>query len=278
MLKTFVIETPGREASLLLRNKLAEWNLDTTYIEGVVGSELSSTKIDGLVNLELLRHRIGYEPPLSLVGCGLSHRKVYRSIMEMGTEWALVLESDSKPVEDPSCLVETLKQEKFRNAPCVIQLFSRGERLVNRKVIARVFSGEVERARIYRFLYPPRQAAAYMINRLAAIKALDETVLSGPPDWPSWSASVEFFAVYPWFFSETNEGSTIPTVYRGNRQNTIEKFRVLSGHDFFRSGRLYNTRLDYFRLKVKPIFLRSIWKILGKRKLNRNGDAPWVIF
>lgn len=277
MLPTFVIETPGRQASLDLKVKLQQWHLETMFVEGVVGSDLSDEQINGSVDLELFRHRIGYVPPKSLIGCGLSHIKVYQLILQMNLDWALILESDCIPVLDPSCMTSIFSKAEFKDLPCIFQLFSRGERVVKSEVISKIQSREKVEVGIYEYLYPPRQTAAYIVNRHAVLEALKSPKLDGPPDWPSWSTRVKFFAVYPWFFIETNERSTIPSFYRGKLENTLEKLSVLSGIDFVKNGKLYKPVSYYFRLKVKPMFLRALWKVLGKKTLSNSEDAPWVI-
>lgn len=273
----FVIETPGRLASSELIHFFQSSEVPYTRIQGVVGEHLGESEIEDQIDLPLFWHRIGYRPPKSLIGCGLSHKVIYEIAREMNLDWTLVCEADARPrFSSENLRSMVVKMTEDVDAPTVLQLFSRGERLVRKKPV-KLIVGEEGDLGLYDFLYPPRQTVSYLINKKAILIANSEQKLTGPPDWPSWSIGICYIGVYPWLFFETGEQSSIPVPSANRRDLRVRSLSVLSGLDFMIHGQKYPSLKAWIFLVYRPAILRLVWRLLGEKKLTSSLDSPWVL-
>jgi hypothetical protein len=188
-----------------LRFPLKQLGFDLFHLEAVHGGSLG---LDAYAQLDIdgITLRTGRAPSPGMLGCALSHRGVYRALLESGQGWGLVLEDDALPTTDATLGPEGVQAllGSMPPGPVVLQLYTRGARFVGRKSRYQAVAGRW----LFRFKFPPGQTAAYLINREAAALLLSRPI-DGPADWPNASAKVSFFGIFPWLFTESGRPSTI---------------------------------------------------------------------
>ena len=117
IMKTYIVNLPrcrDRRESIL--KECARFDLEAEIFPGVDGRELSETELRGLV-FDPERNQLSR----SEIGCALSHRGIYRDMMEKNIPIALVLEDDSVFNQDPKPLLDELERQPTR-APEVFLL------------------------------------------------------------------------------------------------------------------------------------------------------------
>lgn len=160
--------------------------INYAFISAVNGREMSEEERQAAFDYNRSFRRYGREIGPGEVGCALSHRKCYQSLLDSDNQYALVLEDDITIVGDISVLkekyvTETLNTEK----PTII--FLSGD-------YWRLNSGNLVR------VYDANGAYAYLINKAAARVILS----SGKPfsvadDWRVVKKlGVRYYAVYPY--------------------------------------------------------------------------------
>lgn len=149
--------------------------------------------------------RLGYQISGPLLGCALSHKAIYSKELEIEDEWFLILEEDVRIQPNFRNSVLKVISGLPTNRAIVCQLFTRGERFIEKKSILEISNGRF----LYKFACIPGQTAAYLINRAALKKANLEDKLIGPPDWPNWSHDVTFYGTYPFLVTESELETTI---------------------------------------------------------------------
>ena len=272
MLPIYIITMPNSNRNPELINALSELNLKFQIQDAIVGRSLTSEQIIGNVNLQGCDARLGYRISDSLIGCGLSHREVYRKLLENGNEWALILEEDVNIIE-LNFLEINHALETCRSVPTIIQLFTRSSRLMDSNSIIKIGSG----SRIV-FNFKPRVvgsgASAYVINHLAAQKALSENKLDGAPDWPKWAQGTCQKGIYPWMVYETEVGSTITPLFISRWQNIRRRLMQFTGVHYVIFHQEYPSARAYLKEEILPYLLFLKWRIRGSRYYLNDKDGP----
>lgn len=223
-----VIVMPGRlDVSPTLRH-LAELGIAASAHPAVVGRTLPDEVREQALDGRAVHLQLGYLPTAPMIGCWMSHRQCY-SLLAWDLhefDFLLILEDDVVVSSDFS-LDPALLRVLDTTRPAILHLFTRGIALAAPSSQLKVGSRT-----LFRYVIPPGQTAAYIINRAAAIRALESTAMDGPADWPTWSADVEFWGVFPWPVQESDVPSTIGVVEGGRFGSWIRVASVLSGWAF----------------------------------------------
>lgn len=152
----------------------------------------SPTDLAGRVDQRLARRVYGRSLTPAEVGCALSHRGAWQSIVESGSPWGLVLEDDAvvdHRLPDALRTIGTLDP----SAPWLVALHSTswpGHPLV--------LAGPVDASGLYRLRFTWSGACAYAVSAAAA-----RVLLAGPEqvgmvaDWPPEAARCRLAAFLP---------------------------------------------------------------------------------
>ena len=271
----YLIRMPNSHRNPGLINTLNELNLKFEIQEAIVGQSLTPEQIIDNVNIRGCDARLGYRISKSLIGSGLSHREVYKKLLQNGDEWALIIEEDVIIVDlNFRELSEALELSK--STATIIQLFTRATRLMDHK--SKILIGN--RGRIL-FDFKPRVvgsgAPAYVINRLAVQKALSEPQLNGAPDWPNWAQNVSQRGIYPWMVYETEIGSTMPPLLKSRWNNFRRRLLQFIGVHYWIFHREYPSLMAYFKEEIRPYLLYLYWKLRGSRHYLNDYDGPQTL-
>jgi len=259
----YIIKMPGSTRNPRLIQSLDKLGLEYKIQEAVVGASLRSTEINDLVDLKSCFARLGYNMSKNLIGCGLSHKKIFLEAFNSKHEWILVFEEDAQLVN-----FEIVEIEKALilsgDAPTVIQLFTRAARLIDKNSLIEL--GDNNRML---FDFAPRLigfgASAYLMNREAINIALKEYKLDGPPDWPSWATEVRFRGIYPWMINENNEGSTIPDNQINTGRYLLRRLMQITGVHFLIYRNQYKNPKSYLNEEIKPYIYYLKWRVKGSK-------------
>lgn len=260
----FLIEMRGTKRSNTIKMQLQKLKINFEIESAIEGKKLTSSELESHVDLEACKVRLGYPISRELIGSGLSHRRIYAKALERNLDWILVLEEDVKIVNLDffiSELPNILKNEDLKKRPTLIQLFSRGTRIVSSKNWK-----SVGNSNLVKFL--PRLAGsgapAYLINREALNFFKSSQNLDGVPDWPPWMVNVEKFAIFPWPFYESGLNSTVPQNWTGRHTYIFRKIRILTFIYFIQHVRVYRSIINFLREEWIPLMVFLAWKILGQ--------------
>lgn len=274
MIPIYVITLAHSKRFGKISRDLYEQGLDFEKILAVDGKKISENELDANFNERSSFARLGYIMSPPLIGCGLSHKIAYQKGIKEIKDWLLILEEDVRLCRDFKNLLEDLLMQLDSQTPTICQLFTRGERFVEKKTLIKVQSERY----LFRFATPPGQTAGYLINKEALIRATKEDRLSGPPDWPNWSHDIAFVGTYPFLISESEEGTSIGSPALSRKMYWRRNLSKLMGWHFIRNINCYPNINSYYALEIKPIFLRALWKLKGKPTFPA-GDATglWII-
>ncbi len=261
--------------NLDLFSSLADLGLAFEIQDALSGKSLSTEEIRRSVNVRGCTARLGFRIDPSLIGCGLSHREVYKKILASSYKWALVLEEDAVLKDfDTDQIFEIIKL--CESSPTIVQLFSRGSRLMKLKS-RKSLSGS---NRII-FDFMPRiigsGAAGYLINLSAAKIALDVKKLNGAPDWPEWAKQIRYRGVYPWMIYESADGSTIPTTSVSRSRYILRRIAQMSGLHYIFYRKEYSGLKSYLNEEIIPYLLFTLWRLRGSKFYSSDVGGPQVL-
>lgn len=160
--------------------------LDLEFVKAIDGRSLSDEALHTRFDFKKSRALYGKTMNAGEVGCVLSHRKVYQTLLDSEDPYALVLEDDISVVRDLNLLdLEAIDKIANSDRPRSI-LLSGDYSYFKRKPVVRV--------------YAANGAYAYIINREAAKRILS---INAPcnlaDDWKFYKRKgVKLFAVYPY--------------------------------------------------------------------------------
>ena len=273
-ISVFVIALQDSTRFPFLESDLKRERLVFTKVNAVNGKLLGEDEISKLVNLGICKSRLGYAISRPLIGCALSHRKVYELSLRQSSEWTLIFEEDVRLKHGFAHSLLKLNLENLDKHPVVIQLFTRGERFISRKEQRKLENGST----IFEFSTIPGQAAAYLINRRAVELALKSVKIDGPSDWPNWASSVKFFGVFPFLVSESGEGTTIGSKSVSKFRYRLRVIAVLTGIHLITNRWRYDSTSSYWKLIAKPLAARILWQIKGRKTYPRDEKTGlWVL-
>jgi len=273
-LPIYVIALDDSSRFTKLSTDLLIAELDFQKVTAINGKNLSESQVNDLANLESCKSRIGTDITKSQIACAMSHRNVYELFEKSNLEWALVLEEDVRLGVDFNHRLQNLLNDLNFRGPSVIQLFTRGERFVSQRRVQKFDSVQ----NVFKFASTPGQTAAYLINHDAAKKALADPKIDGPADWPNWSASVNFYCVYPFLVSENGSETTIQTGMSSTFQFRVRIFLIITGLHYLRYKKSYSSSSAYFSLVMRPILRRLQWRVTGRRTYPSNdASGLWLV-
>ncbi len=159
--------------------------LDVEFIEGVDGRQLSDGERRSRFDYKKCVELIGREPNNGELGCTLSHRRCYETLLDSDRDYALILEDDITFMRSPEELVKlSLDSILISETPRVIML-SGDYWFWNRGKIVSV--------------YDCNGAYAYIINRAAAKLMLSHEACCLADQWSLYKTyGLDFKAVYPY--------------------------------------------------------------------------------
>ena len=270
----YIIEMSGSKRAEGIKSQLNSLNLRFEIQEAVNGKDLTESEISRLVDLKSCDARLGYRISSSMIGAGLSHREVYKKGYQGEHSWILVLEEDVGLKDLNFNLIKTAISIAG-NKPTIIQLFSRATRLVKTPEILKGENNE------FIFEFNKRivgsGAPAYLINRAAIVLALEVDRLDGTADWPPWAQKVKMLCIYPWIFSESNEGSTVSgLISMSRRKYLLRRLAQLLGIHYFRFHKQYDGFRAYLDEEIIPYCLYLFWKINGSKYLFNDKEGPQI--
>ncbi len=264
---------PGSERVRCLIKQLKSQNLFYETIEAVVGKDLTVEEIQESVSLRGCYARLGYRISPGAIGCGLSHRKVYETIVRNKIDWALILEEDVLLSNfNKDAIMEVVSKQG--PSATIIQLFTRGSRLVLES------KDPSDYVNYSLFEFGPRLVGsgtpAYLINYMAARVAVDSRKLVGAPDWPSWAKSVKFKLIFPWMTFESGKDSTIESNLINRRHYLARRLMQFSGLHYLIYKSEYSGIKDYVAEEIVPFVYHSLWKLKGS-KFYKNDRSSFQI-
>lgn len=250
----YVLKVKDSTRYLQLYDLLVESNYQVLPVDSIAFPELDSAKSN--YNEAATFAKLGYRLSDSAVSCLLGHRKIYQELLKSGEPWALILEDDVQPVKELATAFKYVPILVNADTPSIVQLFTRGERFVERVPVFK-FEG----FSLFRFHCLPGQTAAYLINRSAAALAIADRSGTGPADWPFWASKVNFFGISPFLFLEDGVDSRIPIPYMGRAIHWRRLLSIITGIHWIRN-KIYFESWDQYKLfMIKPIWLRILWRI-----------------
>lgn len=224
-IKTYVINlVKDQDRKVYMEELLSPYPyLDVEFIEAVYGKELDSTEIPIVFDSEKAYKRYGRYCDLGEIGCTLSHRKIYKKIVEQEIDYALILEDDIsikgylKNVLFP--LDEYMKQKQTK-----IVLLSGGYTYWMKKE----YNG-IKLAKVYDANY----THSYLINNYAAQVLLEEKVpCIFADDWIYISKkNILIEAIYPHIIDQNRDGRFISNVWEDTHRiykNNLSSARLLT--------------------------------------------------
>ncbi len=152
----------NKERKKLIKQELYNHNLmyNTTFVDGVDGSKLTDTQIKN--NTTSFFNLFGVK---NVIGCGLSHLKVWKIIRNLGIPNALILEDDAKLTYNKDNFVHKINQI-IDNTPDDFDIINLGLKHVSLNV----------KNNVNNFIYKPRVYAGfqgYIISNKGANKGIN---------------------------------------------------------------------------------------------------------
>ena len=260
--------------SLTLLRQLENLNIKYNIVDAIDGSSLGQDDLNKLVDFRSCQARLGYKISPNLIGCFLSHQKIYKMMAIHENNWALILEEDAK-IDNFNKEVVVQLINKFSGNPTVIQLFSRSSRLIRKNSVNEVSNGFIS------FQFLPRivgsGALAYLINKEAINLALKDNLVTSTPDWPPWIKKAKVLGVYPWMFKESDEGSLIRNNRISRHSYLFRRLLQITGIHYLIYHQEYKGFATYFSEELYPYYLYLIWKFRGSKTYEDLKDSPQVI-
>ena len=271
----YLIEMSGSKRAEIIKSQLKSLDIPFISQKAVSGKNLTREEIDNLVDLKSCDARLGYRISANLIGSGLSHREVYRKGFHSGANWILVLEEDVILKRFDKDIIEKT-MSLSGGSPVIIQLFTRATRLVKMPPIYENDNKD------FVFEFNKRivgsGAPAYLINRAAMALALEVDKLNGAPDWPPWAQKVKMLCIYPWIFTESNEGSTVSGLISTSRAKYLfYRLTQLVGLHYFKYRKEYTDFKSYLSEEIVPYIWHVLWKVKGSTHFHSDKEGPQII-
>ena len=187
-LPIFILSLKGTDRHAGLVKSLAEAGLSYTVVWGVDGRKSLPQEFERDVDRIAAEKRMGRPLSDGELACALSHRLIYREIVALDAQAAIVLEDDA--VITP----EFVRMARHcRELPCDLMLLDHSNTYVNRTDKMRLAGQDA-----FRVALPPFKATGYVISHLAAsFLAHDIGPVSQPADWPDEIMKLRAYACAP---------------------------------------------------------------------------------
>lgn len=256
IMKTFVInlerapERKGYIRALLTPLKF----LDFEFIEAVDGRMLAKEEVENVFDCVMSYKRYGRELSLAEIACVLSHYKCYKTILERGLDFALILEDDISIVGDIN-VVKSI--EWLVNRPDPIVLLLSGDYWFYRKATQNESLSVTS-------VFDAVGAYAYVINQAAARLMLEKNPKPScvADHWAFYrSLGLKIQALSPYVFDANIENfeSTIDQRKFGEIRKNMSLFKILNAYWLgLRKRVLYTTGRYVAKQRIPPVKKRKI--------------------
>lgn len=200
MIKTYIInlETSVNRKEYM-QALLAPYEfLDVQFIKAVDGRKLTAEQIDSQFDRERSYRRYGRELVPGEIGCCLSHRKCYESLLKSSSKYALVLEDDIAIIQDLRNINE-VDIDCLLNVDKPRVLFLSGDywRLGNGNIVP---------------VFDANGAYAYIINRSAAKVILSIKPSHVADDWRVYKRrKLRLYAMFPYCIDANVDMDKLPS-------------------------------------------------------------------
>lgn len=185
-------------------------------------------------NLSLANFVTGGKLSLGELGCLLSHQLVYKTIVDEGIDWAIVIEDDAEILTDTNTLIK-MSDQWFRNGHEFVHLAP----YLGGVLVA---EGDDQSGVA---IVPPLGAYAYWISAKGAFKLQTQNeVIGGLADWPIQISNVKTRSVF------------VPVFYSGLENSLIENMQTASAPS--RISLAYRPLAEIFTLSNAAILINAI--------------------
>lgn len=201
MMKTYVINlNRASERKNHMMNVLKGIsNIDLEWIEAVDGKNLNEDIINKVFEINKFRNKYRRNPRPGEVGCVLSHRKCYSSLLNSDSDYALVLEDDIFLRKTTVQIPDIIKKIMPVNYPAVLLLSGWFWYLSKKKL-----NKDFEICKVY----DARLAQSYVINKKAARIILLEKPWLLADDWGNVrKKNIKIFSLLPHITEQNFKGS-----------------------------------------------------------------------
>jgi glycosyl transferase family 25 len=208
-----VISLPDSPCRAGLVSRLTALGLEYRIVDAIDGRSLSSNRLAEVYDIRRARKRLGRDMSAGEIGCALSHRLVYRAMLEEGLEGALVLEDDA-----------ILDDEFARIVRQIQHVPDKAELLLLRSVFGFVWRRPefaLGNHRLHAAATPLASAVAYYIRSSAARKILEISRIDHVADWP-FHGNVQQYLMLPMPVAYSARASTL-AAERGSLQRQQER-------------------------------------------------------
>lgn len=214
-------------------------NIELEWIEAVDGKNLNIREINEVFDTKKFKNKYRRYPRPGEIGCILSHRKCFTSLLNSNSDYALILEDDIF-FRQINCDLSNIIQKSFPiNYPTVLLLsgwfwYTRKKKIYKDFEICNV--------------YDARLAQSYVINRRAAELILSEKPWSLADDWGHVrKRKIKILSVIPHITEQNFQGSfntyisdTSSPIIRGNYISLIkERLNAIPRRLLKITGRFY---------------------------------------
>lgn len=192
------------------------------FIEAVDGRTLSEEEVEqAFDNKNTIKH-YGRELNRGEIGCTLSHRKCYATLLESDAPYALILEDDIKIMRDLS-IVQDINLDAIMNTQIPTILFLSGDYWYykRRKIVS---------------VYGAVGAYAYLINKAAAQQILSHSQpYNVADDWFCYKKwGLQYKAIYPYIIDANVDMDSFPSDVNqdqwGNEKHLMSKKAILQSY------------------------------------------------
>lgn len=246
-MKAFVInlERSVKRHAHMMR-EMGRMDLEFEFVEAVDGGGFSDGDIAAVADPDTVKNYPGWANP-RMIATTLSHRKVFKRILDQGLDSALVLEDDVCFDRDIEFVVESLEKIVMGSEVVLLHYFSFAE--LELSTVGAIKVAPDRQALYPMFLQGVVSGAAYVITREAARKLYESTV-------PVKTASDSWFdfvsdgrldrvrVVYAMPVRVIGAKSTISvatqSALRARLTEFVEEYEIPILHRVLRRGRLAN--------------------------------------
>ena len=189
-LPIFVISMAnGLERRRNMDQQLEKLGLKAEFVDAVDGRKLSAEELHQLYDEETALLRTGRVLSPAEIGCSLSHRKVYKLIMDRKLDRAIILEDDAILNQRFPAILKEL-----RNGPLDVDVLSFYTEIgwIDLKDPLRIGAET-----FYRPASDVTHAVAYYITQRGARTLYEPDRISYVPDWPKYCCNMAFYVAYP---------------------------------------------------------------------------------
>lgn len=204
--RAFVISLGPVPRNPLLIDQLNNCGLKPHILKAIDGRSWTYPFHSDTVDIKTFEGILGRVPTGPEVGCALSHLRCAREASAADASYSVVFEEDAFIFGDIRPAVEFIR-EIDSEKPTVVQLFSSSLPFFDPGSVTEVAPGSAMVAG--RFLLPPANTVAYILNRSAIAAFASRPIVEGVADWPPYANSFQFWGLQPWPVSHSVEGSTI---------------------------------------------------------------------